>query len=81
VKGRGLFGGRRFVFEGAGWVFKRALVVEEAPVGFLGGNRWCRRGSREGGGEGGADVATEAGAAGDDGVIGDVACRGAASRR
>ena len=69
------------VFEGVGWAFKRALGVEEAPVGFLRGDRWCRRGSREGGGEGSADMATEAGAVGDHGVVGDVACRGAASRR
>ena len=81
MKGRGLSRGRRLVFEGAGWAFKRALGVEEVPVGFLGGDRWCRRGSREGGGKGGADVATKAGAAGDHGVVGDVARRGAASRR
>lgn len=41
VKGRGLSKGRQVVFEGAGWVLKRVLVVEEAPVGFLGGDRWC----------------------------------------
>jgi hypothetical protein len=41
VKGRGLSRGRRLVFEGAGWAFERALGVEEAPVGFLGGNQWC----------------------------------------
>ena len=49
-------------------------------MGFLGSNQWCRRGSREGGGKGSADMATEAGAAGDDGVVGDVACRGPVSR-
>ena len=69
------------VFERAGSALKRALVVKEAPVGFLGSDRWCRRGSREGGGEGGADVATEAGAVADDGVIGDMASRGPANRR
>ena len=46
--------------------FERALVVEKAPVGFqkgaggfLGGDRWCRRGSRDGGGGGDADVAAD----------------------
>ena len=84
--------------------FKRALVVEKAPVGFqqgvggfLGGDRWCQRGSRDGGGggdadvaadvvevhedgEGDADVATDAGVVDDNGLIGDVACHGAANR-
>ena len=80
MKGRGLSRGRQLVFEGVGWAFERALGVEEVPVGFLGGDQRCQHGSREGGGEGGADVATEAGAAGDHGVVGDVACCGAASR-
>ena len=81
MKGCGLSRGRRLVFEGAGWAFERALGVEEAPVGFLGSDWWCRHGSREGGGEGGADVATEAGAAGNHGVVSDMARRGAVSRQ
>ena len=61
------------------WLSKRCQwVFERVWVGFLGSDGWCR--SREGEGEGSADVATKVGAAGNDGVIGDVAHRGAMSR-